>query len=570
MRRPGRFLRAAAAGEAVQEAGLHRLRHGRRRQVRLALMAEQGALALDRRKFLQSLGAGTVAMAAAKWLGAAEARPARPNVLLVLADDMGFSDAGCYGGEIETPNLDRLARGGVRFSQFYNTARCWPTRCCLLTGYWEQQTRRPFQPWVRTLPHDLKPAGYRCYHSGKWHVQGAPHPMRDGGFDATIGANENQYFTPGGPRDGASGPDAGLRYQTDVLADHAIACLKDHARLHGDKPFFSYLAFHAPHFPLHALQDDIARYRDRYLVGWDAVRQERLRRQRQMGIVNCGLSALEGRIRAPSGKPADIVALGPGEIDHAVPWKDLSDEQRRFQATKMAIHAAMVDRIDRQMGRVMDQVRAMGQFDNTVILFASDNGASAEIMIRGGGHDPSAPPGSSKTFLCLGPGWSSASNTPFRRHKIWVHEGGVSTPLVVHWPKGMAARGELRHDVGHVVDVPPTVLDLAHARHEPPAGAPPLAGQSLVPAFARDGAATREFVYFNHAGNRALRMGRWKAVSAKMDGDDWELYDLAADRCEQVNLAARDPDRLRSLTRRWTELDEQFAREASGQGRGRV
>ena len=501
------------------------------------------------------------------------ARTMPPNILLILADDMGFSDAGCYGGEIETPNLDRLAASGLRFAQFYNTARCWPTRACLLTGYYAQQIRMDppkgrLPAWARLLPHYLKPRGYRCYHTGKWHVHGAPKPVADGGFDRSYWFEDwDRYFSPtkhflDDQPAAAVRPGSGY-YATCVFADHAIECLKDHAQRHGGRPFFSYLAFISPHFPLHALPEDIARYRDRYLVGWDVVRARRWRRLKEMGVVDCELGPLDTKLRPRYFKPELLQQVGPGEIDHAAPWETLTDQQRRFQATKMAIHAAMVDRMDREIGRVLEQVRAMGAWDNTLIVFLSDNGADATLLVRGDGHDPAAAPGSAASFLCLGPGWASASNAPWRRHKIWVHEGGIATPLIVHWPKGIAARGEWRRDVGHVIDWVPTLLELAGAKPDRlPVGAPPLPGKSLAPAFARDGAVQRDALFFHHEGNRALRMGDWKLVSSREDQDVWELFDLSRDRGECRNLAAQHPDRVRRMEETWRQLESRFRLEA--------
>jgi arylsulfatase len=282
-----------------------------------------------------------------------------------------------------------------------------------------------------------------------------------------------------------------------------------------------------------------------------------------MGIVDCDLAELDTKLQPRYFKPDVLTTLGPGEINHAVAWNELSDEQKRFQATKMAIHAAMVDRMDREIGRVLDQLRAMNAYEDTVIFFLSDNGADATLLVRGEGHDRAAEPGSWRSFLCLGPGWASAANAPFRRHKVWVHEGGISTPLIVHWPAGVSARGELRHDVGHVIDFVPTILDLAGGRApKTRAGlaVPPLPGRSLVPALARDGAVERERLYFHHEGNRALRMGDWKLVSAREDQDVWELFDLSNDRCEQKNLAADQPDRVRAMETRWKNLDAEFRR----------
>jgi arylsulfatase len=222
----------------------------------------------------------------------------------------------------------------------------------------------------------------------------------------------------------------------------------------------------------------------------------------------------------------------------------------------------MIDRMDREIGRVLEQVRAMGAWDNTVILFLSDNGTDATVMVRGDGHDRAAAPGSAGSFLCLGPGWSSAGNSPFRRHKIWTNEGGISTPLIVHWPQGIAARGELRHDVGHVIDFVPTLLELAGVKPSLAAGSPALPGHSLLPAFAKDGSVTRDYVFFHHEGNRALRMGDYKLVSAREDHDAWELFNLSTDRCEQHNLAAEQPDRARDMAARWKQLQDRFTRDA--------
>lgn len=498
------------------------------------------------------------------------AENARPNIVVILADDLGFSDLGCYGSEIATPNLDRLAANGVRFTQFYNTARCWPTRSALMTGYYPQQIRMDpprgrLPEWTRTLPQWLKPAGYRCYHSGKWHVSGASNPRADAGFDHSyqIEGGQNNYFKASDVlEDGSQLPEQSGFYVTIGAADHAIRCLREHAEKYSGQPFFEYLAFTAPHFPLHALPEDIARYKDRYLKGWDQVRQERWQNLGRMGIVTCDLSPLETAFTPRYFKPPVLQTLGPGEIEHPVPWAQLTDKQKQFQATKMAIQAAMIDRMDQEIGRVFDQIRAMGAWDNTIILFLSDNGSDATIMVRGGGHDRGVALGSEKSYLCLGSGWASAGNTPFRRHKIWTHEGGVSTPLIVHWPKGIAATGELRHDVGHVVDVVPTLLDVAGIIPALADGAPPFPGHSLVPALAANDSVIRDYVFFQHEGNRALRMGNYKLVSALEDKNAWELYDLVTDRGEQHNLAAAQPERVREMSARWQELQEQFTRDA--------
>jgi len=502
----------------------------------------------------------------------------KPNIVFILADDMGYSDLGCYGGEIATPVLDGLAAGGLKFSQFYNTARCWPTRGALLTGFYAQQVHRDALPglggggrgvrqkWARLLPDFLKPHGYRNYHSGKWHIDGK---VLAGGFDRSIDTrNQGNFFTAKGnsiddvpvkPADDESG-----YYSTTATVDHAIDCLREHAEKHTDRPFFHYLAFIAPHFPLHAPPEDIARYRDKYLDGWDKMRERRFARQQEMGLLKTKLSKLEPEVGPPYHFPDALEKLGAGEINRPLPWTDLTDEQRRFQATKMAIHAAMVDRMDREIGRMVEQLKAMGAYENTLIFFASDNGASAEIMVRNGGHDPDAPPGSAASYLCLGPGFSSACNTPFRRHKTWVHEGGNSTPLVVHWPAGIPARGEIRTTPAHVIDIVPTILDVVGI--EKPAKwegetIPTAPGKSLVPAFSRDVTVQREFLWWLHGGNRAIRVGDWKLVAA--EGDPWELYDLGKDRAESTNLIKQHPEKAKELEALWNRHLEETSKLAA-------
>jgi len=499
-------------------------------------------------------------------------RPPRPNVLFILADDLGYSDIGCYGGDIDTPNLDALAQNGLRFTQFYNTARCWPTRGALLSGYYAQQIHRDAlpdlpggnvgvrQPWARLLPELLAPAGYRSYHSGKWHIDG---PVLKSGFVRSLDMrNQGNFFSAVGN----SIDDVPVKedtppgyYATIATADHAIDCLKDHASQHAGTPFFHYLAFIAPHFPLHALPEDIAKYRDRYLAGWEAMREARFAKQKSLGLVHTALSKLERDVGPPYHFPDAFEKLGPGEVNRPLPWSELTEEQKRFQATKMAIHAAMVDCMDREIGRVVAQLKAMGAFENTVICFASDNGASAEIMVRNGGHDPNAPPGSAATYLCLGPGFSSACNTPHRRHKTWVHEGGISTPLIVHWPAGIKAKNELRTTPSHVVDIVPTVLELAGLKPTTEwkgEKLPPAPGRSLVPAFAGDVIVPHDSLWWLHEGNRAVRVGDWKLVAAK--GDPWELYDFKTDRAEQNNLAPKMPEKVRELEAVWQKQTDEF------------
>ena len=505
----------------------------------------------------------------------------KPNIVFIMADDLGYSDLGCYGSEIATPNLDSLAEGGLRFTQFYNTARCWPSRSSLLSGYYAQQIHRDAlptlggggqgtrQPWARLLPDYLKPAGYRSYHSGKWHIDGK---VLAGGFDRSLDMkNQGNYFTAKGnsiddvpvtPPENETG-----YYASTAIADHAIECLKDHAANHGTKPFFHYVAFIAPHFPLHALPDDIAKYRDRYLQGWEALRAERFAKQKKLSITNTTLSELEREVGPPYAFPEAIEKLGPGEVNRPLPWAQLTEEQRRFQATKMAIHAAMVDRMDHEIGRIIGQLKTMKAFENTLIMFASDNGASAEIMVRNGGHDPQAPAGSERTYLCLGPGFSSACNTPHRRHKTWVHEGGISTPLIAHWPAGIASKGELRQTPGHMIDFVPTALEVAGVQKpkewdgEP---IPPAPGKSLVNAFSSAQTVSRDSLWWLHEGNRAVRVGEWKLVAAK--NEPWQLYDLKTDRAEQHDLATQMPEKVKELESAWQSQTDAFTELAKKTG----
>jgi len=371
--------------------------------------------------------------------------------------------------------------------------------------------------------------------------------------------------------------------------------LGQHEQEHEDKPWFTYLAFNAPHFPLHAPQEDIEKYRGRYDEGWDVIRRRRLERMKEIGIV-------DEDVQLPPRQP-DVVpswnmfspelehvfgpkderpegrwhrktlkeVYGPGEVGRAVAWDSLSETEQRFQAEKMAIHAAMVDRMDREIGRVLEQIKAMGDRQNTIVLFVSDNGASAELIVRGDGHDRSAPMGSGDTYLCLGPGWSTASNTPFRLHKSWVHEGGTASPLIVNWPAGIdpEAQGELRDTPGHFVDLAPTLLELTGARKRnlARAGGPPLPGRSLVPAFNEDRPIDRPYIFYRHDGHQALQSGNWKLVSRDRL-EDWQLYRIDEDPNELNDLASDRPDKVDELAERWTELNTRFRKQATNEGDG--
>lgn len=543
-------------------------------------------------------------------------RPPRPNVVLILADDLGFSDLGCYGGEIETPQLDRLAANGLRFSQFYNTARCWPTRAALLTGYYAQQIHRDELPgknapgrgirpnWAPLVSMLLRETGYRTYHSGKWHIDGR---VTAGGFDRSYHLEDtDRFFSPqshfeddrplppvprlasddaardtGAASDDAArdtgaasyyaprGTDAASYYAATAIADHAIDCLRDHAAEHADKPFFQYIAFTSPHFPLQAPAALVEHYRPRYLRGWEATRAARWQRLRDFGWFPGTLSAVEPTVGPPYEFPRDLEKLGVGEVNRPLAWAELDETQRAFQAAKLAIHAAMVDQMDREIGRLCEQLQRMNAWENTLFLFLSDNGASAEIMVRGDGHDPQASPGSAATFLCLGPGGASVANTPFRRHKTWVHEGGIATPLVAHWPRGIRTPGAWRHQPAHVIDLVPTLLEtlgVTSATSVPatssPAAIPPRPGVSLARCWSEDASFPRPPLWWYHEGNRALRDGDWKLVAARST-QDWELYDLATDRAETIDRAGEQPDRVRRMAAAWEAWAQEIEKAAT-------
>lgn len=501
-----------------------------------------------------------VAMPVGGGSNATAAEPARPpNVVLVLADDLGFADLGCYGSEIETPHLDRLAARGLRFSQFYNTARCWPSRAALMTGLYPHQAgiamnfgaAAPFgyrglvPKSARMIPELLAAKGYRSYHVGKWHLnRGGEHndtfPLGRGFQRSLFVGDHDNYFAPKmllEDRTRLPVPEPGY-YLTDAMGETAVRHLQVHAAQAKDAPFFLYLAFTAPHFPLHAKADDVARLIGRYREGWDATRVARHRRQKELGLVRCDLSPRDPEAKA---------------------WDTLSDAEQTEWDARMATYAAMIVALDRAVGTVVKQVEAMRALDDTLILFLSDNGSSAEFLVRGEGHDPAAPPGSRKTFRCLEVGWSNAANTPFREHKMWVHEGGISTPLIAHWPNGIKARGDVSHQPGHLIDILPTLIDLAGVEYPKefegqPTTMPP--GQSLASMLRGGAAVTSRTLFWEHLGNRALRQGDWKIVAEH--GKPWALYDLATDRAELRDQAAEQPERTKQMTAEWDARAKQY------------
>jgi len=527
--------------------------------------------------------------------GPAQPAPAaRPNILLILADDMGYSDLGCYGGEIRTPSLDALAADGLRFTQFYNTARCCPTRAALLTGLYSHQAgvghmtedlghdgyQGDLSPHAVTLAEALRPAGYRTYATGKWHVTKAVRPdaRQDNwplqrGFERYYGTltGAGSYYDPGTlTRDNhAISPAADPEYQpkqfyyTDAISDHAIRFVTEHHRDHPAEPFFLYTAFTAAHWPLHALPEDIAKYKGMYDRGYQAIRLQRFARMKELGLVD------------PNWKLSPVA----GDWD-AVPNKE-------WEARCMEVYAAMVTRMDQGIGRIVDALKASGQWDNTLILFLQDNGGCAEAIGRGPDRarpgKPTLPPiaadaprqdvipkqtrdgrpvlggrlvmpGPDDTYISYGKPWANVSNTPFREYKHWEHEGGISTPLIAHWPLGIAPslRGGFDRQPGHLIDLMATAVDLAQATYPVKRGdvdVTPLEGTSLRPAFEGKPLGRPGPIFWEHEGNRAVRAGRWKLVSKH--AKPWELYDLEADRPELNDLSAREPDRVRAMAAQW-------------------
>ncbi len=485
----------------------------------------------------------------------------RPNIVLILADDLGFSDLGCYGSEIRTPNLDRLAAGGMRFRQFYNAARCCPTRAALLTG------RYPHAVGVGHMLGNLHPPGYtdglaadapsiaellgsygyRCYHLGKWHVGGfGKQPDRnfplERGFHRAYGtAGGGNYFRPEplylDRQMLTPEPD---HYFTDAISNYAVRFLDEHHDQFAEQPFLVHLCYTAPHFPLQARPADIAACRGRYDQGWDALRGARYRRQIELGLI-------DPRWALSTRHPL------------AQPWHEVPEAEQAAWADRMAVHAAMIEVMDQGIGRVLEALERHGASQRTLVLFLSDNGASAEALDSWPnprrGHRPGAALGSADSHHCLEVAWANAANTPFREFKMWVQEGGISTPLVAYWPEGIAARGEITSQVGHVIDLVPTLCELAAP---PGTELPRFDGRSLVPVLrgkllGPDAPDTQQpgerNLAWEHEGNRAIRQGRWKLV-AEFQGP-WQLYDLEADRTETHDLAPEQPERVAQLTAAW-------------------
>ncbi len=525
---------------------------------------------------------------------AAEAKAPRPNIIVILADDMGYSDAGCFGSEIETPNLDRLASEGVRFTQFYNTGRCCPTRASLLTGLYPHQAdvghmtgdktdvegyRNDLSHKAVTIAEVLKPAGYSTYMTGKWHITSNEGPRkskdnwpRQRGFDRYYGTIKGggSYYDPAMlTRDNTPiSPDADPEYHpehfyyTDAIADQSSRFIREHHDQRADQPFFIYVAFTSPHWPLQAPEQAMAKYKGKYDSGYEPIRARRYERMKELGLVD------------PKWE------LSPAPLA----WSDQSD--KAWDARCMEVYAAQIDRMDQGIGRILDALRDTGSVENTLVLFLQDNGACAERMGRDANADrlsaTSRPamkptdlqldvfpkftrdgrpirdgrgtmPGPDTSYLAYGGNWANVSNTPFREYKHWVHEGGISTPLIAHWPIGIGRKNVLEKQPGHLIDIMPTCVALAGASYpeKVEAGAvTPMQGVSLIAGFSGNPLNRKSPIFFEHEGNRAVRDGNWKLV-ARGEKGPWELYDMTADRSEMHDLAAKEPDRVKTMAAAW-------------------
>ena len=414
--------------------------------------------------------------------------------------------------------------------------------------------------WAPLMSVYFQKAGYRTYHSGKWHIDGdvlangfdRSYHLRDQHrfFNPTLHFEDDKKLAPVKREDGF--------YGTVAVADKMLNYLESHHKAHQDKPFFAYLAFAAPHFPLHALPEDIVKVGERYKSGWDVIRQKRWEKVKSLGLATGDLSKVERDVGPPYSFKGTAEKLGDGEVFKPLPWNELNEKQKKFQQDKMTVHAAMIERMDVEIGRITSQLKRMSAYENTVIIFLSDNGASAEIMVRGDGHKQGSLAGSADSHLCLGPGWSTVSNTPFRMHKTWVHEGGSCTPFIVHWPQGIQKHGEFREQTGHVIDIMPTFLKLAEVeeRVKSPVELP---GRSLVPTFDESKEWNRN-IWFAHDGHHAIRSGNWKL--ARIKGGQWELYNLKEDRAETNNVAVKYPEKVKELEKLWLAKVEDFKKHA--------
>jgi len=499
---------------------------------------------------------------------ATQAAPKKPNIVVFLVDDVGFSDIGCYGGEIPTPNLDKLAGEGVRFTQFYNTARCSTTRASLITGLWPHQAgmgwldgkvepnskgfHGKLLPRCVTIAEVLRDAGYFTAMTGKWHMgqqNGTPPWTR--GFMRSLNSKFGEVYFPHEddkpgtkmlylngrelPKDSPEIAIGGNRdwYSSDLFTDWGLKFI-DEARAE-KKPFFLYLAQGTAHFPLRAPAEVIAKYRGKYMAGWDKLREQRHEKQKQLGIID----------------PKWTIAPRPPEV---AAWDSLDEKQKDRFDQMMATYAAMIDRIDASMGKLVAGLKERGELDNTLILFLSDNGGNAEGGPNGTTKGP-GPIGAPDSYVLLGMSWATLNNTPFQRYKHFTHEGGVSTPLIAHWPAGIAAarNGSLEKQPGHLVDIMATCVDLGGANYPAEFNGSkiePMQGVSLRPGFDGKPLGRTQPIFWEHEGNKAVRDGKWKLVMRHKQ--PWQLFDMEADRTEQHDLSKEHPEIASRLESAWT------------------
>ncbi len=498
----------------------------------------------------------------------------RPNIAIIMADDMGFSDIGCYGGEIETPNLDRMADQGIRFTQFYNNARCCPTRAALLTGLYPHQTGLghmvdavsrgggyygEINRNCVTIAEVLGSSGYSTYMSGKWHVSRSVKeedksnwPLQRG-FDRFFGTitGAGSYYDPGTltmmnqPVKASPG-----FYYTDAISDTACSFLISHNKIDKDQPFFLYVAYTAPHWPLHAPEDVIGKYQELYEQGWDILRSKRFEKLKELGVIDNDMQLSERDLKVPA-------------------WEGVKDKQ--WQARRMAVYAAQIDIMDRGIGRIIETMEKQGQLDNTLIIFLSDNGGCAEDWEPGTewvrryapshnfggtglkfGNNTGIIPGPDSTYSSYGIEWANLSNTPFRWYKHYGHEGGVATPMIIHWPEKLKDAGSMRTQVSGIIDIMATIVDVSGTKYPELYNGNaiiPMAGVSLFDAAVSNGEIERDSYFFEHEWNRYIRKGKWKLV-ALSDGK-WELYNMEKDRTELNDISEEYPELVEELKDEW-------------------
>jgi arylsulfatase A-like enzyme len=463
----------------------------------------------------------------------------RPNIVLIMADDLGFADIGCYGSEIKTPVLDGLAANGLRFSQFYNTAKCHSSRVSLLTGLYCDQAGGASLSRGATIAEVLGKAGYFTAMAGKWHLSKQP---TDFGFQRYWGhlSGATNFFT-GDNSFRLNGEEWKVPktlngrpfYTTHAITDFALDFLDEATTREKDKPFLLYMAYNAPHYPLQAPEADIKRYEGAYDEGWDKLRRTRHSRQLKSGL-------LPARFKLSPRAP------------HVPSWKSIPESEKQWEADRMEVFAAMVDLVDRNIGRVVNYLKEKDLFDNTLFLFCADNGGCPFERTRGRYLKPWDP----KSYWTYDASWAQASNTPFRLYKQNQHEGGISSPLIAHWPKGLKMdKGSITRQPGHLIDFMATFLELSGAKYPATIGerkVDPLQGKSLLPILQGKTRDPHDPLYFHFGTDRALRSGPWKLVSSKLGR--WELYNLDEDRTELNDLAAKHPERVKDMAREWFRI----------------